>query len=76
MLALADSFAEEAQLAWNDHFKANRVHSTHIIEALSQALLEAGHPYQEQCSDAWLKQVLGQYISTFNPNEMTSPGDE
>jgi hypothetical protein len=75
MLNLADGFVEEAQEAWTEHLKATRIYRhvclPHILEAVTQASWEAGLPYREQCDAVWLQKVIGDFLATFDPMEMT-----
>jgi hypothetical protein len=74
MLMLADGFYDEALKDWNAHLKSVPMHMhvrlALIVEAISQATIEAGFPYKDHCDEAWIKRVIGNFLATFDPMEM------
>ena len=73
MLELATGFYEEAEKDWLA-VKAAPMHMhvrlALVVEAMTQATAEAGFPYRGDCDDAWIKQVISDFLATFDPMEM------
>jgi adenosine deaminase len=73
MLELANGFYDESVKDW-EAVKATPMHMhvrlALVVEAMTQATAEAGFPYRGHCDEAWIKQVISDFLATFDPMEM------
>lgn len=75
MQELTNGFHEEAVERWRAGTLRSAPMEAPVIlslmaKATAQAADEAGMPYRQLCDDAWIRQVINDFLATFDPLEL------